>query len=89
MKGNFLEKLNIMLIWPFFNKLKLSEITPNTIRTWQRNILQGINEKTGEKYSQTYIKTINNQLVAVFNYAVRFYNLKENPCHKAGSIGKK
>ena len=76
-------------IAPFFNKLKLSEITPNTIRTWQRNMLLGINEKTGEKYSQTYIKSINNQLVAVFNYAVKFYNLKENPCHKAGSIGKK
>lgn len=22
------------------------------------------------------------------NYAVRYYNLKENPCHKAGSIGR-
>ncbi len=76
-------------IAPFFNKLKLSEITPNTIRAWQRKILQYTNEKTGKKYSQTYIKTMNNQLVAIFNYAVRFYNLKENPCHKAGSIGKK
>ena len=26
---------------------------------------------------------------AIFNHAVRYYNLKENPCQKAGSMGKK
>lgn len=30
---------------------------------------------------------INNSLVAVFNYAVKYHDLKENPCDKAGSIG--
>lgn len=92
LKENTLETKKYLMklkIAPFFNRLKLSEITPNTVRAWQREILQYTNEKTGKKYSQTYIKTINNQLVAIFNYAVRFYNLKENPCHKAGSIGKK
>ena len=92
LKENTLETKKYLMelkIAPFFNKLKLSEITPNTIRAWQRKILQYTNENTGKKYSQTYIKTMNNQLVAIFNYAVRFYNLKENPCHKAGSIGKK
>ena len=39
-------------------------------------------------YSETYLRTINNQLTAIMNYAVRYYNLKENPCRKAGSIGK-
>jgi integrase len=34
-------------------------------------------------------KFINNQLVAIFNYAVKYYGLKENPCHKAGGMGKK
>lgn len=74
-------------ILPFFKKLKISEITPVVVRRWQNIILNA--EKNGQKYSQTYIKTINNQLVAIFNYAVKFHNLKENPCHKAGSIGKK
>ena len=36
-----------------------------------------------------FLKTIQNQLSAIFNHAVRFYNLKENPCKKAGSMGKK
>ena len=39
-------------------------------------------------YSQTYLKTVNNQLSAIFNYAVKYYDLRDNPCRKAGSIGK-
>ena len=27
-------------------------------------------------------------MAALFNYAVRYYDLKDNPCRKAGSIGK-
>ena len=34
------------------------------------------------------MKTINCQLTAIFNYAVRYYNLQSNPCRKAGAIGK-
>ena len=46
-------------------------------------------KRTDEKgYSETYLKTVNNQLSAIFNYAVRHYDLKDNPCRKAGSIGK-
>ena len=26
---------------------------------------------------------------AIFNHAVRYYNLRDNPCKKAGSMGKK
>ena len=36
-----------------------------------------------------YLRTINNQLTAAFNFAVKFYGLRENPCHKAGTMGKK
>lgn len=41
-----------------------------------------------KNYSQTYLRIINNQLTAIFNYAVKYYDLKNNPCGKAGSIGK-
>ena len=30
-----------------------------------------------------------NQITAIFNYAVKYYGLRENPCHKAGGMGKK
>lgn len=39
-------------------------------------------------YAQTYLRAINNQITAMFNYAVKYYDLRENPCTKAGSMGK-
>lgn len=39
-------------------------------------------------YSQMYLKTVNNQLAAIFNYMVRYYDLKDNSCRKAWSIDK-
>lgn len=82
----YIIKLKVL---PFFKAMKLEKITPVVIRKWQNELLNSINPKTKKKYSETYIKTINNQLVAIFNYAVKFHSLKENPCHKAGTIGKK
>ena len=75
-------------ILPYFQDMTLSEIKPVHVRQWQ-NTLLSYTDENGKPYSQTYLKTINNQLSAIFNYAVRYYDLKENPCHKAGSMGKK
>lgn len=69
-------------ILPCFENLRINEIKPSQIRKWQGELID-------QGFSQTYLKSVNNQLVAIFNYAVRYYNLKENPCHKAGTIGKK
>ncbi len=75
-------------ITPYFDKIPLNEIKPTDIRSWQ-NTLTSFRDDNGEPYSQTYLKTINNQLTAIFNYAVKYYGLKENPCHKAGTMGRK
>ena len=75
-------------ILPYFSEKLLSEITPADIRKWQ-NTLISYRDDNGKPYSQTYLKTTNNQLSALFNYAVRYYGLKENPCHRSGSMGKK
>lgn len=69
-------------ILPFFEKMKVKDIKPIHIRKWQTDLLK-------MEYSKTYLKTIYNQLTAIFNYAIRFHNLDKNPCHIAGSIGKK
>ena len=72
---------------PYFGNTPLAQITPAMVRKWQNELLNYRNDKdTG--YSETYLKTINNQLAAIFNYAVRYYDLPDNPCRKAGSIGK-
>lgn len=38
-------------------------------------------------YSQTYLKTLHNQLSAIFNHAVRYYELRSNPAAKVRNMG--
>ena len=73
---------------PYFGKQKMSSITAQQIITWQ-NELMNYKDENGKPLSPVYLKTINNQLSAIFNHAVKYYNLRENPCKKAGSMGKK
>jgi integrase len=73
---------------PYFGKLKMCNITAHQIITWQ-NEMMNHKDENGNAYSPVYLKTVHNQLSAIFNHAVRFYGLKENPCQKAGSMGKK
>lgn len=73
---------------PYFGKLKMSNITAQQIITWQNELMNYKDEK-GKPLSPVYLKTIHNQLSAIFNHAVKYYNLRENPCKKAGSMGKK
>ena len=75
-------------IIPYFGKQKMSNITAQQIITWQ-NELMNYKDENGKSLSPVYLKTINNQLSAIFNHAVKYYNLRENPCKKAGSMGKK
>ena len=75
-------------ITPYFGKRHLDDITPMDIRKWQ-NLLIAHRDAKGTPYKETYLRSINNQITAIFNYAVTYYNLKENPCHKAGAMGKK
>lgn len=67
---------------PFFESTPINTITAATVRKWQTELIS-------KGHAPTYLKVTNNQLSAVMNYAVKFYGLKENPCHKAGSMGKK
>lgn len=69
-------------ILPFFKDFYLNNIEALDIRKWQ-------NELKSEKLSDTYLRTINNQLNAIFNYAVKYYNLTSNPILKTQKIGKK
>lgn len=73
---------------PYFGRLKMCNITAQQIITWQNEMLNRKDEN-GKPYSPVYLETVHNQLSAIFNHAVRYYNLRENPCKKAGSMGKK
>ena len=73
---------------PYFGKLKVCKITAQQIVRWQSEMLNYKNED-GEAYSPVYLRSMNSQLSAIFNHAARYYNLKDNPCKKAGCMGKK
>ena len=72
---------------PYFGKMSVMEITPTDILRWQNELMAYRNPNTGRPYSKSYLRTVHNQISAIFNHAVRFYKLKENPAAIAGSMG--
>ena len=58
--------------------MKIGDITPIVIHRWQDAMINHKDEN-GRMYSQTYLKTINNQMSAIMNYAVKYYKLQSNP----------
>ena len=82
MKNNVIDNK----ITPYFKNKKMSAIKVSDIIAWQNEMIAYRDEK-GKPYSPTYLKTIHNQLSAIFNHAVRFYELRANPASKAGNMG--
>ena len=72
---------------PYFKDKKMNEISPADIIKWQNEMIKK-RQADGKPYKPTYLKTMQSELSAIFNHAVRFYNLRENPVKKAGMIGK-
>ncbi|HDK7215184.1 TPA: site-specific integrase [Clostridium botulinum] len=75
------ESIFTLKIKPYFKDLNLNEITPNDIRKWQNVMMQN-------NYAPGYLRTINKQLNAIFNFSIKYYNLNSNPISKAGSMGR-
>ena len=72
---------------PYFKDKKMNEISPADIIKWQNEMIKK-RQADDKPYKPTYLKTMQSELSAIFNHAVRFYNLRENPVKKAGTIGK-
>lgn len=68
-------------ILPYFGDTPINEITAAKIRKWQGEMID-------KGYKPTYLKSIHSQLSAIMNYAVNFYDLRSNPCKRAGAMGK-
>lgn len=67
-------------ILDFFGGLKVCDITPLIVRTWQ-------NQQKNKGYSDKYLKNMNSQLSSIFKFGISFYDLASNPVEKAGSFG--
>ena len=72
---------------PYFKDKKMRDIHPKDIIQWQNEQISHRDEK-GKPYAPTNLKTMQSELSALFNHAVRFYELKSNPVAKAGPLGK-
>ena len=72
---------------PFFGKMKMCEIEPKAVIAWQNQMID-YKDPSGKPYSPVYLKTLHNQLSAIFNHAVKYYGLAVNPASKVGNMGK-
>jgi integrase len=72
---------------PYFGNQKVCDIDTIKIRKWQNELIS-YRDDDDKPFSQTYLKTVNNQMAALMNYAVTHYRLAFNPCKAAGSMGK-
>ena len=85
-----LTKINIVetKILPFFKDIKVYDVSTNHIRKWQNQMMTAV-KKNGEPYSDTYLRSMNNQLSAIMNFAIAYHNLPSNPVLKVERMGAK
>lgn len=88
-ESTFAMKENIIdtKLLPYFGKKRMRDISTKDIMNWQNIMLTQIEQPGGKQYSRSYLKTIHNQLSAIFNHAVRYYKLAENPARTVGNMG--
>lgn len=72
---------------PYFGDMRMCDITARDVMHWQNEMIGHRDPKTGKKYTQSYLKTLHNQLNAILNHAVRYYGLHKNEAHAAGVMG--
>lgn len=87
--NTYLTKIHIIegKILPYFSKKSISEISAPDILQWQNELLKKSDHK-GRSYSQTYLRTIQNQFNAILNHANKYYGLTSNPANKTTKMGK-
>ena len=74
-------------ILPYFGNRKIGEIQSKDVIAWQNEMIN-MRDGNGKPYSPVYLKTLHNQLSALFNHAVKYYGLHDNPAAKVGNMGK-
>ena len=72
---------------PYFGKMRLSEIDPQAIMKWQ-NVMISSRDPKGKAYSPDYLRDLHAQLSAIFNHAIRYYDLGRNPASVVGTFNK-
>ena len=69
-------------IEPAFGAMLLRSVNAADVVAWRNALI-------ADGRSETYMRTLRNQLAALFNHACKIYGLRENPVAKAGPFGSK
>lgn len=88
--NTLLTKKNIYYtkIDPYLGTKVINDIKTTDLLRWRAEIL-ALNNQSGKKLSPSYVKQIRNQLSAIFNHAVAYYNLEKNPLVGCKTMGCK
>lgn len=80
---SFVTNQNIIInhILPYFKDYKINKIDIKTYIEWKEKILE-------KKFSYKYNSSIHICMVNILNYAVNFYDLKQNIASKVGNFSK-
>lgn len=82
-------KINMLTkhVLPYFGACVLTEITPAMVQQWQTEIKA--KERRGKPFSATYLHSIQSQLNAILNYAVRKGYIAYSPMVDLKNMGEK
>lgn len=73
-------------VLPYFKDKKIMDIKPIDVRRWQDELKKTKKIQTGEPLAPGTIRELEERLCAIFNFAVKYYNLPSNPMSVAGHL---
>lgn len=73
-------------ILPYLGEIPVNKLDAETIILWQNKLIK-YTQPNGRKLSKSYLKTVHNQLTAILNHAVKYYELPKNPAAIVGNMG--
>lgn len=74
------KQINLGHALKYFRGMELDSITPLNVRQFHNELLK-------ENYANTTLRSFHVALSTMFNFFVKYYGLKQNPCCTTGSIG--
>lgn len=73
-------------ILPYFREKPINAISPLDVRRWQTSLIGEQVTKGDRSLGEDYINKLKRTLSAIFNYAVKYYNLPSNPCKNVDNL---
>lgn len=73
-------------ILPYLGSKKLRDLDAKDVICWQNEMID-FKDRRGNGFTKSYLKTLHNQLSAILNHAIKYYDLPKNPAAIVGNMG--